>query len=234
MDPGTERHTRVVLCARDGANATGLAAVLNTHRDLTVGAIGLDAATVVSLFPRERPDVLVVDTSVAAADVLSLSALARQPDSSVRGVVLLATSLPDGDGVLATAIRRGARGIVTHDGPVEHIVTAIGAVASGGAYIEPSLVGRVLDALTDVGCGEFPAYATAALTPREREVLDLLSTGRSNADIADKLVLSVSTVKHHVSSVLRKLGLRSRVEAVAAAQDAWREPTSKRENYSYF
>lgn len=237
MAPGTEQHVRVVLCGRDGANATGLAAVLNTQRALTVGALAPDATTVVSLLARERPDVVVVDTTMAAADVLSLSGLSsRHSVTGVRGVVLLASddaSTGDGNELLAAAIRRGARGIVAPDGPVEHITSAIGAVSAGGAYIAPPLAGRVLDALSDGGGGALPAYAAAVLTPRERQVLDLLSRGKSNADIADKLVLSVSTVKHHVSSVLRKLGLRSRVEAVAATQDAVRAPTSEHEKDSY-
>lgn len=143
----------------------------------------------------------------------------RQP---VRGVVLLVTGDAPDDDLLAAAIRRGARGIVTPDAPVERIASAVSTVSSGGAYIAPPLAGRVLDALSDAGSAALPAYAATVLTPREQEVLDLLGRGKSNADIADKLVLSVSTVKHHVSSVLRKLGLRSRVEAVAAAQDAIR------------
>ncbi len=220
MGPGSERHVRIVLCAPDSANAAGLAAVLNTRRDVTVVALAPDAAAATSLLPRQQPDVLVVDTTIATADVLSLSGLAgKQP---VRGVVLLATGDAPGDDLLAAAIRRGARGIVTSDAPIEHIASAVSTVSSGGAYIAPSLTGRVLDALSDVGSAALPAYAATVLTPREQQVLDLLGRGKSNADIADKLVLSVSTVKHHVSSVLRKLGLRSRVEAVAAAQDALR------------
>ncbi|WP_051399723.1 response regulator transcription factor [Haloechinothrix halophila] len=237
MEPDTKRHVRVVLCWRDGPNAAELAAILNTQRALTVGALASDATTVMSLLPRERPDVVVVDTTMAAADVLSLSGLSsRHPASGVRGVVLLADDdLPTGDGneLLAAAIRRGARGIVAPDAPVEHIASAIDAVSAGGAYIAPPLTGRVLDALSDGGGGALPAYAAAVLTPRERQVLDLLGRGKSNADIADKLVLSVSTVKHHVSSVLRKLGLRSRVEAVAATQDALRDPSGEHERYSY-
>ncbi|MPY99167.1 MAG: DNA-binding response regulator [Actinophytocola sp.] len=225
MEPGSERQVRVVLCASDGANATGLAAVLNTRRGLTVVALAPGAAAVVSLLPRQRPDVLVVDTTIAATDVLWLSGLTgRHTTTGVRGVVLLATGdgdAPD-DELLAAAIRRGVRGIVAPDAPVEHIASAISTVSSGGAYIAPPLAGRVLDALSDVGGAALPAYAATVLTPREQQVLDLLGRGKSNADIADKLVLSVSTVKHHVSSVLRKLGLRSRVEAVAAAQDALR------------
>lgn len=228
MAPETERqHINLVLCAPDGANASGMAAVLNTQRALTVYALARDAATAVSLLPRERPDLLVVDTAIAAGDVLSLSGLtAQHPTTGVRGVVLLVSGdapTAAGNDLLAAAIRRGARGMVTPDAPIEQVTSAIGAVYSGGAYIAPGLAGRVLDALSEPGGATLPAYATAVLTQRERQVLDLLSRGRSNADIAETLVLSVSTVKHHVSSVLRKLGLRSRVEAVAAAQDALRD-----------
>ncbi len=227
MEPGNERHVRVVLCAPDGG--TTLAAVLNAQQVLIVGAIAPDAAAVVAQLPRQQPDVLLIDTAIAAADMLSLCGLAgKHPASGVRGVVLLVAEADDE--LLAAAIRRGARGIVTPDTPVEHIAGAISTVSSGGAYIAPPLAGRVLDALSDVGSAPLPAYAVTVLTPRERQVLDLLGRGKSNADIADKLVLSVSTVKHHVSSVLRKLGLRSRVEAVAAAQDALR---LERENNSY-
>jgi DNA-binding NarL/FixJ family response regulator len=138
-------------------------------------------------------------------------------------VVLMDVRMPgmDGDEYIIDALRAGASGFLLKDAPVEELLAAVSAVADGDAQLSPAVTRRLLDQVArrlpaPVAHGE---DALSELTEREREVLRLLALGLSNAEIAEALVVSEPTVKTHVSNVLRKLGLRDRVQAVIFAYE---------------
>jgi DNA-binding NarL/FixJ family response regulator len=125
------------------------------------------------------------------------------------------------DEYIIDALRAGASGFLLKDAPVEELLAAVSAVAAGDAQLSPAVTRRLLDQVArrlpaPVAHGE---DALGDLTEREREVLRLLALGLSNSEIAEALVVSEPTVKTHVSNVLRKLGLRDRVQAVIFAYE---------------
>jgi DNA-binding NarL/FixJ family response regulator len=125
------------------------------------------------------------------------------------------------DDYIIEALRAGASGFLLKDAPVEELVGAVRAVAAGDAQLSPVVTKRLLDQVARrlPAAVDRDSSALAQLTDREREVLRLLAIGMSNAEIAQALVVSDPTVKTHVSSVLQKLGLRDRVQAVIYAYE---------------
>jgi len=155
------------------------------------------------------PDVVLMDyelpdgTGVDAAERIK----AELPDTKV----VMVTSYTD-EGVLVRAIEAGCSGYVTKHKVIEEVVSAVRAAAAGEALISPAMLARLLPKLrpTKRGVG-------ADLTSREIEVLSLLAEGLANQAIADKLVISVHTVRHHVQNIITKLQAHSKLEAVATA-----------------
>jgi DNA-binding NarL/FixJ family response regulator len=145
-----------------------------------------------------------------------IEATRRMPNQKV--LILTTFGLDD---YIIEALRAGASGFLLKDAPVEELVRAVRAVAAGDAQLSPAVTKRLLDQVAR----RLPAAvkrdtgSLAELTEREREVLRLLAAGMSNAEIADALVVSEPTVKTHVSSVLQKLGVRDRVQAVIYAYE---------------
>jgi DNA-binding NarL/FixJ family response regulator len=135
--------------------------------------------------------------------------------------VLILTTF-DLDEYVFEALRAGASGFLLKDVQPAQLVDAVRVVARGEALLAPTVTRRLLDrfARSLPGAPEPPAPELAGLTDREREVLALLAEGLSNAELAERLFLSETTVKTHVSSILRKLGLRDRVQAVVLAYQA--------------
>ena len=167
------------------------------------------------------PDVVVMD--LAMPDLSGLEAtrriLARQPE-----IAVLVLTMADDDSVFA-AIRAGARGYLLKDASIDELVRALVAVRDGQAIFSPSSAARVLSAVAgrdhDRANRPFPE-----LTDRELDVLALLTTGRSNAEIGTELHLSLKTVRNYVSAVLVKLGVRDRTQAVIRAKEAGFPPPS--------
>jgi DNA-binding NarL/FixJ family response regulator len=126
------------------------------------------------------------------------------------------------DGYVYDALRAGASGFMLKDAPAEEIVAAVRIVANGEALLAPAVTRAVIEefARQQPSAALTPPPAVAELTPREREVLDLLARGLSNPEICGKLVISEATAKTHVAHILQKLGLRDRVQAVIYAYES--------------
>jgi DNA-binding NarL/FixJ family response regulator len=160
------------------------------------------------------PDVVLMDVRMPGMD--GIEATRRMPRQKV--IILTTFGL---DEYIIEALRAGASGFLLKDAPVEELVGAVRAVAAGDALLSPAVTKRLLDQVAR----RLPAptvrdeAALAGLTEREREVLRLLALGMTNAEIGTALVVSDPTVKTHVSSVLQKLGLRDRVQAVIYAYE---------------
>ena len=180
-----------------------------------VGAYG-DAESALSAAADDPPDVVVLDLALPGTD--GVTALGRFRAMAPEPSVLVLTMSED-PAVLATAVRAGARGYVVKGAEPEDIALALQAVARGQAVFGAQVATAVL-AQASARTQWAPGAAFPGLTTRELDVLDLLSRGRSNAEIAAVLFLSPKTVRNHVSTVLGKIGASTRAEAVARARDS--------------
>lgn len=193
----------------------GLRATLDLCADIDVVAGSATAAAAVAAAVRDRPDIVVMDLQLPDGSGVAATRTIRERVPECR--VLVLTSHTDDDTV-AAAIQAGALGFITKDAAGEAIADAVRTVARGDGAFAGGVVGslaRRLRGSSTAGSASFPQLST-----REREVLTLLGAGHSNAYIADHFVLSLKTVRNHVSNILSKLGAVSRTEAVVIARRA--------------
>lgn len=192
----------------------GFRAVLEATGEMEVVAEAGDGVDGVEAARATKPDVVLMDIRMPKLD--GIEAIKRLPNQRV----LVLTTFPM-DEYIVEALRAGASGFITKDVPANELVRAVRVVAAGDALLTPEITRRLLDRVAR----RLPAPvayghdALTELTEREREVLELLARGMSNAEIADALVVGDATVKTHVSNVLMKLGLRDRVQAVVLAYE---------------
>ncbi|WAC56061.1 response regulator [Gordonia sp. SL306] len=200
----------------------GFSALLAAQSDISVLGDAADGVEAVELCARVRPDVVLMDVRMPRKDGLRaaeeiLRSASRPSDGTPTRVLMLTTF--DIDDYVFEALRIGASGFMLKDAPADELVRAVRVVAAGEALLAPSITRRLIAEVTSRR-GRAPRNAAVEhLTPREREVLDLVSDGKSNAEIAGDLFVSEQTVKTHVSSVLGKLGLRDRAQAVVFAYE---------------
>lgn len=207
---------RVALADDQELVRTGFRLILESEGDLTVAGEAEDGAQAVELVRRERPDVVLMDVRMPVLD--GIAATARIVAAGLPTRVLVLTTF-DLDEVVFEALRAGAAGFLLKTGPADELVRAVRVVASGESLLSPSVTRRLVEEFARRPSGAPPA-AVDELTPRELDVLRLIARGRSNAEIAAELVVEPSTVKSHVASILAKLGLRDRVQAVVAAYES--------------
>ena len=192
----------------------GFKAVLEATGEMEVVGEASDGLEAIQAARQVRPDVILMDVRMPNLD--GIEAIRRLPGHRV--LVLTTFGLDD---YIVDALRAGASGFVTKDVPADELVRAVRVVAAGDALLTPAVTRQLLDRVAR----RLPApvaggpEALADLTEREREVLELLARGMSNAEIAAALVVGDATVKTHVSNVLMKLGLRDRVQAVVLAYE---------------
>ena len=173
---------------------------------------GLDA---VELAVDRQADVVLMDIGMPRLD--GIAATRRLVERSPDIKVVILTIYTDDDRVFR-ALQAGARGYLLKDASPEEILRAVHAVRNGEGILHPGLVGRVIQEFTRLlGPQEKSETVFSGLTPREREVLDLLAEGLRNQDIAGRLSIAEKTVKHHISSILSKLQLNHRTEAAVLA-----------------
>jgi DNA-binding NarL/FixJ family response regulator len=189
--------------------------ILSAESDLTVVGEAGDGATAVELARRLRPDVVLMDIRMPVMDGIQATRALAGPGVEEPVKVLMLTTFGL-DEYVVESLRAGASGFLLKDAPPEDLVEAIRIVAAGDALLAPSVTRRLLDRVASrlPPANENTIPALSELTDREMEVLKLLARGLSNAEIAEKLVVSETTVKTHVSRVLSKLDLRDRVQAV--------------------
>lgn len=207
---------RVALADDQELVRTGFRMILENEDDLAVIGEAEDGAQAFELVRRERPDVVLMDVRMPVLD--GISATARIVAARLPTRVLVLTTF-DLDEVVFEAIRAGAAGFLLKTGPADDLVRAVRVVASGESLLSPSVTRRLVEEFARRPSGAPPA-AVNELTPRELDVLRLVARGFSNAEIAAELVVETSTVKSHVASILSKLDLRDRVQAVVAAYES--------------
>lgn len=193
----------------------GLRMLLSTDPELSVAGEAGDGVEAIAQVDALRPDVVLMDLHMPRMDGIDATRhlLTR---SRHRPRILVLTTFSQSETVY-NALRAGASGFLLKDMPSVQLIAGIHAVARGEELLAPELTRRLIEQF--VGSRTEPASA-ARLTQRERDVLTLIATGLSNAEIAEQLYVSVETVKTHVSRVLTKLDLRDRVQAVVFAYEA--------------
>ena len=208
---------RVLLVDDDQLMLAGLRAVLSSDAGIEVVGEAATGRAAVARVRALRPDLVLMDVRMPDLDGIAATreVLATSPDVKV---VILTTF--EQDDYIFGALSAGASGFLLKRTSPEELLAAIHTVAAGDSLLSPSVTSRVIERMAT---GLAPDAAQDArleeLTPREREVLELVSGGLSNAEIAEALVVSEPTVKTHVSHVLSKLGLRDRVQAVIYAYE---------------
>jgi len=216
-----------VLVADDQAMIrAGLRMILDNEPDLAVVAEATDGLAAVEAAASARPDVVLMDVRMPLLD--GLDATRRIVASSDAPPRVLVLTTFDDDEYLFDALRAGASGFLLKDVGPDPLIEAIHTVAHHESLLAPAVTRRVIERYVELdgAAGRSrpstmaQAVARAGLTEREREVLVGLAAGWSNTELAAELYLSEATVKTHVSSVLAKLGLRSRVQAVIAAYES--------------
>ncbi len=203
-----ENRIRIMIVDDHAIVRSGLSAFLLTCADLDLVAEARDGEEAIHLSKQFQPDVVLMDLVMPKMD--GVAAIRALREACPRTQVIVLTSFGEKERVQA-ALRAGAIGYLLKDVSVNDLVTAIHAAVAG----RPSLAPEAARALIQV-TGE-PGGPGYVLTAREREVLSLVVEGLNNTQIAERLVVSRSTVKFHVSSILAKLGVSSRTEAVALA-----------------
>jgi DNA-binding NarL/FixJ family response regulator len=208
---------RIVLADDQALVRTGFRAILDAREDLEVVAEAADGNEAVVAVAEHRPDVVLMDIRMPSQDGIAATRQIVQRGASARVIMLTTFDLDD---LVVAALRAGASGFLLKDAQAAELVHAVRVVAGGDALLAPAVTRRLLDRFATVALA--PADASAALavlTPRELQVLELVAAALSNAEIAQRLVISDVTVKAHVSAILRKLDLRDRVQAVVLAYD---------------
>jgi DNA-binding NarL/FixJ family response regulator len=222
--PDTSRSispTRVLLVDDQPLLRTGFRMILESEPDIPVvgeasdGEKGVDEARVL------QPDVVLMDIRMPRMDGVEATRTITGTDRASRVKVLILTTF-DLDEYIVEGLRAGASGFLLKDVPPEELVAAIRIVARGDAVVAPTVTRRLLDKFAEnIVPGDKQSEALLGrLTDREQGVLRLMSRGMSNAEIAQELYVSETTIKTHVGNVLGKLGLRDRVQAVVFAYES--------------
>ena len=209
---------RVLIVDDDDLMRAGLRAVLSSDDTVEVVGEAPDGREGVALTRRLAPDVVLMDVRMPALD--GIAATREIAAAAPPARILMLTTFEDDDYVFG-ALSAGASGFLLKRTQPEQLIAAIHSIAAGDSLLSPSVTRTVIDRMVRQ---PQPDPATGRrlreLTPRERDVLELIARGLSNAEIAATLIVEESTVKTHVKRILAKLGLRDRVQAVILAYEA--------------
>ena len=217
-----------VLIADDQALVSaGFAAILEDQPDISVVGEAADGIEAVNLARDKRPDVALLDVRMPHLD--GIEAARRIVTGGLPTRVLILTTF-DLDEYLYGALKAGASGFLLKDVPRDQLIAGVRAVAAGDGLIAPTATRRLIERYAQLPAPGDSDTLLDQLSNRERQVLVLLARGRSNAEIAAELFLSIATVKTHVANILLKLDLRDRVQAVVCAYETGLvQPGTKRE-----
>ncbi|WP_055694762.1 response regulator [Streptomyces prasinopilosus] len=211
---------RVLVVDDQGIVRAGFAAVIGAEEDMTVVGEAADGAAAVRLAEELSPDVVVMDVRMPVLDGIAATRIITGGENAPRVLVLTTFDL---DVYVFDALRAGASGFLLKDVHPSELLRGIRVVASGESVLSPSATRRLIGHYASGEPTRIPAggghHELDSLTARERFVLTLVASGLTNMEIGAELGITVGTVKSHVNALLRKLGLRDRVQATILAYD---------------
>ena len=207
---------RVLVADDEELVRTGLRLILSAEEDIEVVGEASDGSRAIAAVAELSPDVALLDIRMPGIDGLEATRRIVAGPGSTRVLILTTFDL---DEYVNEALLSGASGFLLKDAPASQLANAVRAAAAGDAVLAPSVTRRVIAELTRRAPRPGP-QALAGLTARERDVLQQMAQGMSNAEIAAALLIGEGTVKTHVARVLTKLGVRDRVQAVVLAHRA--------------
>lgn len=212
---------RVVVADDQLLVRTGLTMILDAQPGIEVVGEATDGHEAVAVARELRPDVCLFDIRMPGIDGVEATRQLAGPGVENPMAVVVITTF-DLDEYVLGALKAGARGFLLKDAGPELLVQAIHAAANGDALISPDITRRLLTTLAGLERGSAPTQPIEPLTEREEEVLLTVARGRTNAEIADELHITLSTVKTHVGALMNKLGARNRVEVAMWAYETRR------------
>ena len=215
---------RVLVADDQNLVRTGLTMILNAQEGIEVVGEASNGREAVELARQLRPDVCLFDIRMPEMDGIEATRLLAGPQVANPMAVVIITTF-DLDEYVIGALKAGARGFLLKDAGPVLLVQAIHAAAEGDALIAPSVTGRLLSTLANATNRHTVVQPIEPLTEREEEVLLTVARGRTNAEIASELHISLSTAKTHIASLMSKLGARNRVEIAIWAYEAGRIPS---------
>jgi DNA-binding NarL/FixJ family response regulator len=208
----------VVIADDDELMRAGLAAVISSDPSIELVGEASNGREAVALVRDKAPDVVLMDVRMPDLDGIAATRELTRATPDTR--VLILTTFEEDDYIFG-GLRAGASGFMLKRSRPEELIAAVHTLAAGESLLSPSVTRRVIDRMAHAPdpAPAAPPPVADELTPREREVLELIATGLSNGEIADELVIEPTTVKTHVKRILMKLGLRDRVQAVIFAYE---------------
>lgn len=212
---------RVVVADDQDLVRTGLTMILDAQPDIEVVGEAADGKAAVELAQRLRPDVCLFDIRMPEMDGIAATEALAGPGVEVPIPIVIITTF-DLDEYVYAALKAGARGFLLKDAGPELLMQAIHAAATGDALVAPSVTVRLLDTFARAEPAPDPPQPINPLTEREEEILSQVTRGRTNAEIAEDLFISLSTVKTHIASLMTKLQARNRVEIAIWAYETGR------------
>jgi DNA-binding NarL/FixJ family response regulator len=208
---------KVLLADDQSLVRAGFRMILRAETDIDVVGEAADGREAVAKCSTHRPDVVLMDVRMPEMNGIEATRSIAAGGGAPRVVVLTTF---DRDEYVYEALRAGASAFLLKDAPEHQLLSAIRVAADGGSLFSPTITRRLIEQFAAAGAADEPAAELAELTARELEVLRLVARGLSNAEISSELVVSEHTTKTHVASILQKLGLRNRVQAVVLAYES--------------
>ena len=212
---------RVIVADDQELVRAGLTMILDAQAGIEVVGTAANGREAVALAEEIRPDVCLFDIRMPVMDGIEATKRLAGPGVE-RPIAVVVITTFDLDEYVHGALKAGARGFLLKDAGPDLLTQAVRAAADGDALIAPAITVRLLEAFADSGRSAVAAQPIDPLTDREEEVLLTVARGRTNAEIADELHISLSTVKTHIGSLMAKLGVRNRVEIAMWAYETGR------------
>ena len=209
---------KVVLVDDQALIRAGFKMILETEEDIEVVGEASDGEQAISMTRSARPDVVLMDVQMPTMDGLEATGRIVREANIPSRIVILTTF--ERDDYVFEALRAGASGFLLKNAPSEELVHAVRVVAAGDALLAPSVTRKVIEGFIRRPAHRSNEVELRRLTERETEILKLLATGKSNSELAAHLFVGEGTIKTHVSSVLTKLGIRDRMQAVIFAYES--------------
>ncbi|WMY77203.1 response regulator transcription factor [Citricoccus sp. I39-566] len=214
------RPIRILIVDDQAMVRQGFGALLDAQEDMSVVGSAADGSEVVDLVRKARPDVVLMDIRMPRVNGLDATrSIFAMPGDQHPRVIMLTTF--DADEYVFAALQAGASGFLLKDATAEDLAGAVRVVAGGEALLAPSITQKLIADYVSRPAVRTPDITVLGpLTDRELDVMRLVATGRSNAELAAELFLSEQTIKTHVSRILAKLGLRDRTQIVVTAYES--------------